>query len=464
MKRPSILISSLVVCLAIPASHIAAQERVVVGGGPPPEVRSHLDAFIKAVNADASQWEAMAKEHFTPGLLNRRPAEERQKLHAAIRRDFGTVSSNRITRRGPGAPLEINVRGSSGVDGVITLTLETASPFRIDDIGVDVGKLAGDERGGGPPPPPIDGTMSTDDLRRVLDAHLSKLAADEVFSGVVLVAKDGKPVFEKAYGFADRARRIPNTIATRFNVGSINKTFTQLAAGQLVAQGKLALTDTLGKFFPEYPQETTRAATIQQLLDHSAGIADFFGDEFARTSKDRFRSNADYFHFVSRLPPLFAPGARNQYCNGCYIALGAVIEKVSGLPYERYVADHIFKPAGMTNTGYPQTDSLEPDVAMGYTRRTADGTLRSNVFMHGAAGSAAGGGYSTAADLLAYANARRTGAFKQAGGDGLGIAGGAPGTSAVLESGRTWTVVVLSNLDPPTGERIGAGIMEQLQR
>ena len=117
----------------------------------------------------------------------------------------------------------------------------------------------------------------------------------------------------------------------------------------------------------------------------------------------------------------------------------------------------------MASTGYPQIDAIEPDIAIGYTRRGADTTLRSNVYLHGATGSAAGGGYSTVHDLLAYVNARREGRLPKDSGM-IGIAGGAPGTSAVVESNGVWTVIVLSNLDPPTGERLGVSIMEALTR
>ncbi len=79
--------------------------------------------------------------------------------------------------------------------------------------------------------------------------------------------------------------------------------------------------------------------------------------------KDRFRSNGDYYNFVSSLKPLFAPGARTQYCNGCYIVLGAIIERVSGITYQQYVEENIFKPAGMAASGPLQTGAILPDVA-----------------------------------------------------------------------------------------------------
>lgn len=476
------MIRSSLMCLTmflITAAAPASQERVV-SGGPRPEVRARIAAFINAFNTgNGDQWMAMLKEHFAPELIKRHPAEEHVKLYKDMYAEFGAISSERITREGPGAPLRMSVKGAKGVTGVITLDLESEAPFRITSIGIDVGSDPDDRSS---PQVPIDGRMSPDELSRALDGYLAPLAAKDAFTGSVLVAKNGKAIFEKAYGLADRANKVPNTPGHRFSLGSINKSFTQTAIAQLASKGKLAYSDTLGKWFPDYPQELSRPATIEQLLGHSGGIADIFGDEYAKTSKDRFRSNADYFRFVSQLPPLFAPGARNQYCNGCYVTLGAIIEKASGMPYEQYLAEHVFKPAGMTHAGFPHADGIEPNIAVGYTRRSSDSQIRSAIFLRGAAGSAAGSAFATAADLLAFDNALRdrklmddAGTARvlrddgKAGGGGramggYGIAGGAPGTSAVLSSDGVWTVVVLSNFDPPTGESTGVAIMRALSR
>lgn len=455
--RLSILFAAL-----LPAA-APTQER----SGPPPEIRTLIDSFVNALNSgSADQFEAMAKAHFAPAYLSKQTAADRARLLAEIRQQFGTVTRDRVVREGPDEPLEITVKGSTGTTGVIRLSLDPASPFKVSDVKVEAGPRTEGGRGGrgDRPAVPIDSTMTDDAIAQALDAYLAPLAARDELSGAVLVAREGRPIFQKAYGFADRANRIANTTATRFNLGSINKKFTEVAVAQLTAAGRLAAGDTLGALIPDYPQAVSKPATIAQLLGHTAGISDFFGEEFARTSKDRFRSNADYFAFVSRLPALFAPGARNQYCNGCYIALGAIIERVAGVPYERYVAEHIFAPAGMTHTGYPQSDAIEPGVAMGYTRRLGDGTLRSSIFAHGAAGSAAGGGVSTVGDLLAFDIALRAGRLLDRPASGMGIAGGAPGTNAVLESGGPWTVVVLTNFDPPFGENLGTGIMAALAR
>jgi D-alanyl-D-alanine carboxypeptidase len=458
-----ILRLSLLFVLALPTL-TRSQEQVVTG--PPPEIRTLIESVVKAVNADGPDaFEAMAKAHFAPGYLARQTRDDRARLAAQIRKQFGTVTRDRVIRDGPDEPLQMHVKGSTGANGVITLTLDPSSSVKISDIKVEAATSRPAGRGGDRSvPAPVDAAMSAEAMARALDAHLSRLAADDAFSGAVLVAKDGQRIFEKGYGFADRANRRPNTVDTRYNLGSINKKFTELAIGQLVAAGKLSRDDTIGKFFPDYPQPLSRTATVAQLLRHTGGISDFFGEEFSRTSKDRYRSNADYFALVSRLPPAFAPGERNQYCNGCYITLGAIIERVSGMPYERYVAERIFAPAGMTHTGYPHSDAIEPDIAIGYSRQLGGAVWRNNVFAHGAAGSAAGGGYSTVGDLLAFANALRNGTLPGTEASALGIAGGAPGINALLEADRTWTVAVLTNLDPPSASAVGMGIMSALGR
>jgi CubicO group peptidase (beta-lactamase class C family) len=450
-----VLAPPLAFVLALAAAPRAQEVRT----GPPPEIRVLVDAFLNALDGDAAAWEAMAKERFSADHLKKTSVADRKELFEKIRADFGKVTFERAVREGPDAPLQLQVKGSTGATGRISLEIDAASPPKISNIKVAMGD---DKEAAVVPPPPINSRMPPAELAQSLDGYLSTLAAVDSFSGVALVGKGDAVIFQKGYGFADRANRIPNTERTRFNLGSINKTFTQVAIAQLVEQGKLASTDTLETFFPDYPQAISRSATVQQLLTHRAGLSDFFGPEFTREPKDRFRSNADYFRFVSARTPAFAPGERSQYCNGCYITLGAIVERVSGMPYEQYVAEQIFKRADMTSTGYPQIDAIEPNVAIGYTRRTADGQLRSNLYMHGAAGSAAGGGYSTAMDLFAYAKAVRKGLFPGLEGS-LGIAGGAPGVNAICESNGEWTVVVLANLDPPVGEQLGLAIMRALR-
>jgi D-alanyl-D-alanine carboxypeptidase len=427
---------AVAVCLVL-TSTLSAQVRQ----GPPPEIRTLIDDTVAALNSGkAEAWEAFAQKHYAPSLLQKQTPDARAKLYQQLVDEFGTVTRGPVTRQGPEAPLEMSVKGTRG-SGVIVLELEPGTP-KIAGLRVTAGDSS-TPAAGGAPPAPVNAAMTSAEIDKSLDGYFTKLAADDVFSGVALVAKNGVPAFFKAYGLANREKKIPNTIRTRFNLGSINKAFTQVAIHQLVAAGKLSYTDTIGKFFPDYPQAATRAATVEQLLTHRGGIADFFGPGFDNAPKDRFASNADYFRYVGSLPPTFAPGER--------------------MPYEKYVADNVFARADMTSTGYPRSDQPADDIAQGYTRRAGDGSLRNNLSLHGVTGSAAGGGYSTALDLLTYVKAVRAGKFPNTNPE-MGIGGGAPGINAIIETRGEWTVIVLANLDPPAAQAVGAAIADALGR
>jgi CubicO group peptidase (beta-lactamase class C family) len=451
-KLPLILVLLLAAC----ASDLSAQQ------GPTPEMRARITGFARALTSfDPKSPETLDKlreEAFTADFKKRLSVEQLRRMVARMREDFGPFKIGDIRRRDPEAVI-LMVDGEKD-QGRIVLGVEPSAPHLITSIAVDIGS---DEAEG--PVPEVNGRMTPAELSAAIDAFFAERAARDEFSGVVLIAKDGVPVVEKAYGFARREEKRPNTPATRFNIGSINKAFTQTAIRQLIAKGKIALTDTIGRIFPDYPNKEAHGATVDQLLNHTGGIANIFGPAFEAARKDRFRSNADYFRFIAPMPLTFPPGTSRRYCNGCYIVLGAMIEKVSGTTYEDYIARNIFEPAGMRTAGW--FDDTAADVAMGYIRE--GGVLRPNRDTRGARGSAAGGGYATAADLLAFDQALRTGrlldrkTIEGTGAQGgIGIAGGAPGLNAVLESAGDWTVVVVSNFDPPSAERVGPAIARRL--
>jgi D-alanyl-D-alanine carboxypeptidase len=451
--------------------------------GLPPQAQARIDAFVQSLSSgDAARFEAMAREHYAPEFLAQRTAEQRKQFLDRLTGDFGTLSFGGVEAR-EGEPVRVAVRGAKGLEGRLEITLEPGPPYRITRLGMMVGDSGPERESQDGPPPPLNASMTPADLSKALDEYLAPGAAADTFAGVVLVARDGKPVYERPYGLADREKRTAISPATRFNLGSINKIFTKTAIAQLVAQGKLALTDTIGKLLPDYPNADAKPATVEQLLDHKAGIVDFFGPEFAKTPKTQFRSNADYFAFVAPKPLLFAPGTKTQYCNGCYVVLGAIIERLSGMRYEDYMAARVFTPAGMKGAGFFQADRFPANVATGYTLQSPDGgeKLRSNAQMHGVAGSGAGGAYATAADLVAFDNALRERrlvdkkmtawildvddalAGPRAAGT-IGVAGGAPGCNAILESNGVWTVAVVGNLDPPNAARVGRAIAVALMR
>ncbi|HEV7427309.1 MAG TPA: serine hydrolase [Thermoanaerobaculia bacterium] len=305
-----------------------------------------------------------------------------------------------------------------------------------------------------------------------ITAAVEKAAAEDKFSGVVLVAKDGAPLLSRAWGMADPAKGIANRVDTKFNLGSINKIFTHVAIGQLAAAGKLSLTDTISKHLPDLNVPSADKITIEQLLQHRSGLGDIFGPKFI-DSHASIRKLSDYVPLFAGAPLSFEPGTDQKYSNAGFVILGLIIEKVSGQSYYDYIRDHITKPAGMTDTASFAVDEEVPNRAIGLTKRGPDGPLdkrQSNINTLPARGSSAGGGYSTAADLLRFSQAlladkllpKRwtdwmfTGKFDAAGHRNIGVAGGSPGVNAVLEIEPPYTVIVMSNLDPPAAMEVGA--------
>jgi len=364
---------------------------------------------------------------------------------------------------------------------------------------------AGGARAQDPPVPPSAATPTRDGAARsvetdagprpasdaelvtAIEAFVAPLVSTDEFSGVVLVARGDKPIFLKAYGLADRGLAVPNRTDTKFNLGSINKLFTEIAVGQLLDEGKLALTDPIGKFLPDYPnREAAAKVTVQHLLEMTSGIGDFFGERFRATPNHRLRGNADYLPLFADQPLEFPPGTSNRYSNGGFVVLGLIIGKASGQDYYDYVREHIFRPLGMTDTDSYDADSVVPNLASGYARPEADGPLRSNIYTRPARGSSAGGGYSTAEDMLRFSLALQRGELLKpetvravfgemwpkapskellSGRISGGWAGGAPGINAFLEvdARAGTTVVALANLSPPAAGRVARRIRTWLQ-
>ncbi|HEY0157544.1 MAG TPA: serine hydrolase domain-containing protein [Thermoanaerobaculia bacterium] len=413
-------------------------------------VDDRVNATLAALNGTAEDWETYSQQAFTKSALSGGPDKRRQ-LHETLRRDFGKLVPGTISRPSP-TSVRITLESKGGMPAVLRLEHEAEPPYRLTSLSAGIGAGAQD-RGPRLPPPPIRGSMTAAELTEALDPYLHRLTANELFSGVVLIAKEGRPLFERAYGLASRTYGVPNRTSTRFDIGSINKMFTETAIARLTAEKKLAPGDTIGKHLPDYPNVAARGATIRQLLDHRGGFADFF-PKMTELPLGAFRSNRDWYEYAAPLPLDFEPGTARQYCNSCFVVLGEIIERVSGIPYEQYIQRHVFDPAGMKQTGFFHRDSLAADVATGYTRER--GPMRSNAFEHGAAGSAAGGAYSTAADLLAFERwAAKSGAER-------GYAGGAPGVNAAIENGH-WTVIVLANLDPPAASGLAPALYRALQ-
>lgn len=250
-------------------------------------------------------------------------------------------------------------------------------------------------------------------LQQEVDQYLQQLSAADRFSGTVLLAQEDSVLFAKAYGQANKEQQMNNKVDTRYSFASVGKMFTAVAVAQLVQNGKLAYSDPIGKFFPQATPEV-RAVTVQQLLTHQSGLPDFFAEpqHFAAVEKQNDPQRS-YPPIIAGLPLRFTPGERFEYSNSNYLLLGAIIEKLSGQRYEDYVQQNIFTPTGMTHTTIDNTHLDTTDLAVGYTEMGADGQLEDGSPRHRfgdgkpGRGTAAGGGFTTADDLLRFAQALR---------------------------------------------------------
>lgn len=310
-----------------------------------------------------------------------------------------------------------------------------------------------------PPAPPLTEAALIARLTTTIDS----LAGRDEFSGVVLLARAGTPVFQKAVGFADRETRRPNTVETTFNLGSINKVFTATAIRQLAAQGKLNLDSTIGKYWPDYPNaEVARQVTIRQLLEHKGGLGgNIFGAPAGGTRRD-LKTLRDFLPLFAAEPLQFAPGTQQAYSNAGYVVLGLLVERLSGETYYDYVRNHIYNPAGLKHTAHFRHDSLPANAALGYT--TESGPLARNTDLLPGIGTSAGGGYSTPQDLARFVEALREQRVPGGPPPGIGAAGGAPGINAVVEGDLPggYDLIVMANLDPPAAERVARMVREWL--
>ena len=290
------------------------------------------------------------------------------------------------------------------------------------------------------------------------------------FSGEVAVARHGRIVFTRSVGLANRARGRRVTLATAFNLASMGKMFTGVAAAQLVEAGKLRFGDRIGKYLPRLPARM-RSITVAQLLDHTSGLGDFFGDPgYERLRPGLTKLNA-YLPLVTRESLLFKPGTRWSYSNSGFLLAGLVIEQVSGERYDSYLARHVWKPAGMRHTGCYKRSRLPAFAAIGYEEGGS-----ANTRTLAPVGTSAGGCYSSARDLLAFARALEDGRLVSraltkvittskvaapGGGYGYGFGtrkggtiwhnGGAPGAAGELDINPKLGVVavMLGNVSPP---------------
>ncbi|HKR26616.1 MAG TPA: serine hydrolase domain-containing protein [Terriglobales bacterium] len=316
--------------------------------------------------------------------------------------------------------------------------------------------------------------VPTETRLETLKRAFEEASDGQLFSGAVLIARHGKILFRGAYGDADRARHIPISTDTPFFIASLGKLFTGVAVAQLVSEGKLSYDEPIIRYLPGYPNKAAASKiTLRELLTHTSGLADIFSRQSPGTPVRRL---TDYYPLFAYDPLLFEPGHGQSYSNTGFLVASMIVESVSGEEFRHYLADHIFRPAGMR-----RTSSEEPrGRAIRYYRDNVDDPLNTGApwvsaeafygkLLRGPA-VGPGGEYSTIEDLFRFAEALESGKLLDHKGfevlirQGLGCecssqesnlifahTGGGPGVDSGLKLyvERNVVSVFLSNYSPP---------------
>jgi CubicO group peptidase (beta-lactamase class C family) len=456
-----------------------AQTSLTAAAGPPVELPdtpagSRAAELIRlSVEGDDASTRAWIESGFAPRFRDAFPVEEHVRILGRMREETGGFDVVEVRASEPAA-IQVVVRArKTGALRVLSVRTETEAAHRIEAVGVR--PLAPADGVESPEIP--DRSLANDEISGLLGDYLDRLAAADAFSGAVLVAREGEPIFARAYGEASKSYGVANAIDTKFNLGSMNKMFTAVAVAQLVEKGVLSWDDPIGKWLGSdwVRPEVGEKATIRHLLTHTSGLGSFFTDEFLRSSRALYRELDGWKPIVSKDSLAFEPGTDWAYSNTGFMLLGVIVEQASGQSYYDYVREHVYAPAGMTGTDAYEVDAVVPDLAQGYERVESDQgvSYRANIFEHTVRGGPAGGGYSTAPDLLAFARALVGGGlvrpetmtlittakpaegspdygygFQQwDGGRVFGHTGGFPGISAALMIDRETgdVVIVMSN-------------------
>ena len=216
-----------------------------------------------------------------------------------------------------------------------------------------------------------------DQLAQKIDALVKQYQDLDIFSGVVLVAEKGEPVYQKAFGQSNREHGTANTMSTYFDIGSINKLFTKVLVMQLIEEGKIQPDDLLGKFLNGFPEEAATKVTIKELIDHTSGYGDYMQEPGFFDLPKSEQTIPALVERIRKMPLDFEPGTEWQYSNAGYLLLGGIIEEVTGKPFYQNILDRIVIPLGMTHTVVDEKKEATPNRAIGYMK-TMFGSLESN--------------------------------------------------------------------------------------
>jgi CubicO group peptidase (beta-lactamase class C family) len=470
ISKAMVFAAPLLFCVSI----LAAQSQPSLPDSQPGQT---LTEWLQLCNApDLTKMAAWDSNHLSPEILKRQKAEDIAKYDLRECTDSGGFQLIEVEKSEP-QKLE-----------VLTRTRKTDLYLRMYlDLDTD-GKVAGlNFSPDSPPEAALPKDLGDAALARNLKTGVDRVAKTGLFSGIVSIARGTKIIASANGGYANNSSKTPITGGSQFTLGSMGKMFTAAAVGQLVDQKKLAFEDTVGKFFPDFANQTVRdKVTVGMLLSHTSGMGDFLSKRTPEMMKNGVKRASEFLPLFEKDEPRFEPGKGWGYSNAGLALAGAIVEKVSGENYPDYIRKHIFAVAGMADSDPNNIPHQDRRLVTPYTRFSESGPTADWHEAEHDIGSPAGGAISTADDLIRFADALRSGKLvsqstfaemikphgKPPGGGSYGYAmqieqvygrtvvghgGGFPGVSThlylVLDS--PYTVVVLSNFDPPADSRAG---------
>jgi len=227
------------------------------------------------------------------------------------------------------------------------------------------------------------------------------------FSGAISVIWEGKSVFRKVCGYADRPNRIKNSIDTKFPTASAGKAFVATGIMRLIDEKRLSLGTRIGSLLDFDLHSIDPDITIRQLLSHTSGIPDYFDEtvmgEYSELFGDypnyKIRSSKDLLPLFIGKSMMYPAGEKFQYNNSGYVVLGLVIEQITGIPFDAYLKESVFMPLGMNATGYYELDRLPARCANAYIWDDKAKEYYTNIYSVDAKGTGAGGAFTTLPDI-----------------------------------------------------------------
>jgi CubicO group peptidase (beta-lactamase class C family) len=315
-------------------------------------VASYVEAFN---SGDDAKMEAWSQANMTAAGLKRHTPQERVDMFHRMRGDMEQIDVKSVENQN--GTLQVTMHTKRDELFFFTFEFDTGDASKVSGLRIQSAEGGEGAQNNSEPP-----TVSASDPAAQLAEYGDRIAKLG-FTGAAMAAKGDKVLFEKGFGMADRAKKIPNTAETVVNIGSNTKDFTAVAILQLEAAGKLYLEDPITKYFKDVPQDKAGITTLE-LLKHTAGFEEYSGPrgagDYEPVLRDEFLRREMHSELVSK------PGEQMHYSNPGYSLLAAIIELISGKSYDEYLDENIFQPLHMTHTGFVIPHWKPEEQAHGY--------------------------------------------------------------------------------------------------